>query len=262
MIVWCSYCQKYLREVDPLEDYNLTHGVCDDCLRKNIPEDAAKITVAARVSALFAEARNALAEKNAEAFREAQLQLCALVPDSWDFTVGIMQPLLYEVGELWHDNAISVVDQHLYSAIFSNQLELMHAQNQSSQYLRNSLSPKILLLPASHNTHTFALKMLEFALMRKGIPSFLVEQAINVEIAMNLIADLKPDYVGISIALAPQWRYVTDLAQALSDDPRSLQTQILAGGFAVRTDVIPAAPAGISVFRDTRAFFDFLTRQA
>ena len=31
MLRWCSYCQKYLGETAPLEDYRVSHGICQAC---------------------------------------------------------------------------------------------------------------------------------------------------------------------------------------------------------------------------------------
>ena len=31
MLMWCSYCQRFEREVPPYENLNITHGICAAC---------------------------------------------------------------------------------------------------------------------------------------------------------------------------------------------------------------------------------------
>ncbi len=31
MIKWCAYCQQFMTEVEPFDDYRMTHGICSTC---------------------------------------------------------------------------------------------------------------------------------------------------------------------------------------------------------------------------------------
>ena len=33
MFRWCSYCQTFIGESKPFEDFSLTHGICKYCLK-------------------------------------------------------------------------------------------------------------------------------------------------------------------------------------------------------------------------------------
>lgn len=38
----CAWCQKDMGEVPPLEDTGTTHGICEDCFRKETAKIIAK----------------------------------------------------------------------------------------------------------------------------------------------------------------------------------------------------------------------------
>ena len=38
MIRWCSWCDKKLGEIEPLEDKRITHGICKECRDKHFPK--------------------------------------------------------------------------------------------------------------------------------------------------------------------------------------------------------------------------------
>jgi len=36
MIIKCAWCGKYMGEKEPLENKNITHGICLKCLKKQL----------------------------------------------------------------------------------------------------------------------------------------------------------------------------------------------------------------------------------
>jgi len=34
MIRWCAHCQRYQGDVEPLDDYSVTHTICEDCVAR------------------------------------------------------------------------------------------------------------------------------------------------------------------------------------------------------------------------------------
>ncbi len=38
----CAWCQKDLGEIEPLEDKNISHGICPDCFDKELADLEAK----------------------------------------------------------------------------------------------------------------------------------------------------------------------------------------------------------------------------
>ena len=38
MLVRCSYCHKSIREIEPIEDDRVSHGMCDECLEHFLPQ--------------------------------------------------------------------------------------------------------------------------------------------------------------------------------------------------------------------------------
>ena len=39
MIRWCAYCQHYQGEQEPLDDYSITHDICEPCLASGAMEN-------------------------------------------------------------------------------------------------------------------------------------------------------------------------------------------------------------------------------
>ena len=36
MLKWCSYCQHFMGEIPPHDDFGITHGLCLDCEKSRI----------------------------------------------------------------------------------------------------------------------------------------------------------------------------------------------------------------------------------
>ena len=44
MIRICAWCKKKIGEKEPFDDRRETHGICDDCIKKELNEDQLKQT--------------------------------------------------------------------------------------------------------------------------------------------------------------------------------------------------------------------------
>jgi hypothetical protein len=43
MIRICSWCKKVIGEKEPLDDKSITHSICPECIKKEVPEVYEKI---------------------------------------------------------------------------------------------------------------------------------------------------------------------------------------------------------------------------
>src|SRR4051812_46433697 len=108
MFRWCAYCCRFLGERAPFEDFTPTHGLCGECETRGTMTDSAAIArvrpILALHDRLLAEAaRTDGGETPAEEVLEEGRRL-GIRP--LDLLMGVIQPLLYEIGRRWEDGKI------------------------------------------------------------------------------------------------------------------------------------------------------------
>lgn len=57
MIVWCSYCQKFLKEKPPYDQFQVSHGVCPSCMANALTLSQKEYQFIARIGNICYEAK-------------------------------------------------------------------------------------------------------------------------------------------------------------------------------------------------------------
>lgn len=245
MIKWCSYCLHFISECEPWDDYQISHGVCDTCFGKvstsNPPDLAALKGLRAFFHSMQLVARSG-SPMDVDLFLE-ESNRHHLLP--MDLLLGILQPLLVEIGNLWAAGQVTVTTEHRFSALVGELLA--HVRRELKQDPRPE-SPKLLLLTAEGNYHVLGLKMAEPFFVANGVPTITVVPGLPIEEVMDLLERHQPWAVGFSVALESQMDQVLQVAKRvkqLSGPPR----HILVGGPAVRMGLELDPSLGIRVCR-------------
>lgn len=99
MLKWCAYCQQFMREIAPYDDFSVTHGLCNSC--ETAPKDVFAGDEVARADflrkifhALFDAGRHEDFEAAAGIIENAIAANCRPV----DILIGMIAPMLYEIG--------------------------------------------------------------------------------------------------------------------------------------------------------------------
>lgn len=150
-----------LGERPPLADYMITHSMCDTCHGEVDAEADLPPAHTARVTfyrALFTAAYKG----DRQACRDLAAEGLALGVAPGDLLVGLVQPLLVEVGDRWERGLITVADEHRMSHWCAEMCAALPVPSQSEG------PTALLLVPARGNDHVLGLRIAEYALRDLG----------------------------------------------------------------------------------------------
>ena len=122
---------------------------------------------------------------------EQEIELKTLYTD-------LFQKSLYEVGELWERNTISVAKEHLATAITEGLLNLVYARLFSG---RNSTGKKVVISCAANEFHQVGGKMVADVFEMHGWDSHFLGANTPVEELLGYIQESDPDLLGMSLSV-------------------------------------------------------------
>lgn len=203
MLRWCAYCQTFLGESAPFADFSVTHGICHVCVPKfqsrTVDMDRAQ-ALANLFNAIWSTAKAGLPLDELQVLRDAK----ALGIRSVDFFVGMVQPMLYEIGQLWETGRTSVATEHRFSTFADGLLtsagrEL--APKSISRSRKSQDQADVLLFKLAGNDHVLGLRMIDLFLREEGFAVKIDTQERSSSEILNLVQTHKPFVVGFSVAL-------------------------------------------------------------
>jgi methanogenic corrinoid protein MtbC1 len=232
VIRWCSFCQRYLGESPPFDDYSVTHGICKPCSEAfDAGDDFGR---AERLVDLFRRLQ--------EAGRGGQIPSASAVLDEGialglrpiDLLMGLVQPALYDLGERWAAGETTVANEHAFTAMASALLALVMFKYPEAQAFRQAPRPRILLVAADGNYHTLGVQLVELILMLEHIPTFTVYPGIDASEVVELWRKTRAPTIGFSVGLPAQLAGVRSTVEAIAREPSAVLPRFIVGGFPVR----------------------------
>jgi methanogenic corrinoid protein MtbC1 len=246
MLKWCSYCQQFIREIAPYDDFGITHGLCSPC--ESTHEDLFGREEVQRAQflsemfqALFDAGRHEDFKTAARIVKKAVAANCRPV----DILIGMISPMLFEIGEEWKRGAISVEGEHRFTAFAERVVGLIESKIAKANTVSavSSSASLLFLMNAPGNRHALALRILALWLRSRGAEVRVIEDEIHQDSLMRRIAAEQPKYLLISMALCDQRDRVAEIAEAAQGLPRELRPRTIVGGYPVKAGLIRSIPA-------------------
>jgi len=254
VIKWCAYCLHYICECEPYHEFDITHGVCRDCIPRLLTLTEADQEALKPLKAFFHALQKGVHE-------DQVADVTAVLEDSRrlgirpiDLMMGLLQPMLTEIGELWSRGEVTVALEHRFSAMARSLTAHFRSQLQVEA---PAATPALLLFSASDNLHNLGLEMAEFFFAISGIPALVTYSPLPADEVLDLIRQYAPVTVGFSVALPGQMKLVTDLVAAARKLPRPPR-HFVVGGPAVRGGLALDPAWGIQACRDLAEVQAFL----
>lgn len=113
-----------------------------------------------------------------------------------DFFDNILTPVMYQVGDLWEKNKISVSTEHICSNVAHSIVNVIMEKNSASK-----TKQKILICTPNGEQHNLGCKILESHLSCKGYAVSNLSPSAPSESILQSIKTIKPDAVLVSITL-------------------------------------------------------------
>ena len=253
MLKWCAYCQHFIHEVAPYDDFSMTHGLCPSCMSEHENPFAADVVERAHAlrktfCALFDAGRHEDFETATQIVDEAIGANCRPV----DILLGMVSPMLYEIGEEWKRGALSVEAEHRFTDFSKKVVELVETRIDDVMSIAPAPAARIFLMNAPGNRHDLALRILSIWLGCRGVTVRIIEEGVDQAELVRSIAAEKPLYLLISMALTDQRDCVAGIAETVQALPHGVRPRIIVGGYPVKAGLIRAVP-GAELLSDIAA---------
>ena len=154
-----------------------------------------------------------------------------------DFFDKILKPVMYDIGEHWANNKISIATEHVASNIAQTLVKII-----MDKVPITAKKKKILICVPLGEEHHLGCDVLETYLSIKGFKVYNMGTSIPTESIMNFIENNKPDIVFISITLADNISAGQRLVRKIKEE---YTIPILIGGYAMQSEKIPKFDAKI-----------------
>jgi methanogenic corrinoid protein MtbC1 len=245
MLKWCSYCQQFMREIPPYDDFGVTHGLCPNCEAEHFDPDAPEeIGHALFLSAIFQRLFDAGRRSDIGAAGQIVETAISANCRPVDILIGMIAPMLYEIGEEWKRGALSVEGEHRFTAFCEEVLSLLadKAKADKAALPRSGNGASFLLMNAPGNAHTLAIRILALWLESTGSRARVIDEQPGLERLMQELATSRPTCVLLSMALAEQHGEVASIAQHLQALPEISRPRVIVGGYPVKVGLVQSIP--------------------
>lgn len=196
--------------------------------RQDLPAFYRKLPPPAPESLIFTEALLAGDQFSARSVMNAKLDAGV---DLVEVNVSVVQPALYEVGQRWRHNQISVAQEHLATALCQTLLAgaLLRVEPAPRRYRR------ALFACVEGNFHCLGLRMVADAFELAGWDSAYLGADVPTIALFRQIDSSRPDLVGLSVSLPQQVKVVRELIRMCRLELGEQCPPIMVGGLAMNS---------------------------
>jgi methanogenic corrinoid protein MtbC1 len=255
VIAWCERCTRFLGEAEPVDVYEITHGVCDACAASEGPPPWEASELAQKRAAFQATLREigSATRLRATPARRLVAESARLGIRPLDLLFGAIQPALYDLGRRWAHGSTSRADEHRFTAACDGVIAAVWDLYGTKQAYRSAARPTVLLANVAGNAHSLAVRLLELLLSAEEVPNHVVPRGLGAAEIVALVARLEPPIVGLSVASALEIATVGDVARSLARLPAERRPRLVVGGFPFKAGLAPPADLGVEVLTDPGA---------
>jgi methanogenic corrinoid protein MtbC1 len=256
MIRWCAYCQRYQGEVAPFENYSVTHTLCESCEASGAYLHEQPRTLE-RIQSFFTRVGRGGTGPGVTATEVVQ-EGAALGLDPIDLLLGIVQPVLRQIGARWERAEATIAEEHRISALCAGVTLMLLESDPRLAELRHRRPPQVLLVAAEGNQHTIGLQILEVLLLRNHVSTVTAYPGLPDDEVVEITRSLRPRVLAISAAVPQQMGSAIAVAHRIGDWPPSERPRVVVGGMGLRCgEPLPVPSDGsVSVCTDVGSLIE------
>ncbi len=154
-----------------------------------------------------------------------------------DFFDKILKQVMYDIGEDWASNKISIATEHVASNIAQTLVKIIMDSVSGAANKK-----KILICVPVGEEHHLGCDVLETYLSIKGFKIYNMRTSLPTESIISFIENNKPNIVFVSITLPDNISAGQRLVKKINDE---CKIPILIGGYALQTEKIPKFDAKV-----------------
>jgi methanogenic corrinoid protein MtbC1 len=252
MLSWCAYCYKFIEELPSYNDMSVTHGLCLNCrvnFRQIVNSPKERLKNLTNLSQVIWQAGRSGDVSQISAILQSAHSIGVR---RQDLVVGLLSPMLVEIGRLWEIGELTVQEEHRFSFFADQILTEIRLDTSSEQSLRDAQKERLeqnwVLFPVEGNTHTFGLKVIQLILETNQIRPQLILPNCSPQKMREYILNHKARCLGVSVALADQEKSLYELLNILSSLKSQEMPRIFIGGRAVTAGLISSLNGSGAIF--------------
>ena len=157
--------------------------------------------------------------------------------NSADFFDKILKPVMYQIGDEWANNKISIATEHVASNVAQTLVKIIMDKGTTS-----GKKKKILLCVPVGEEHHLGCDVIDTFLTSKGYKVFNMGTSIPSESVLHFIEHNNPDVIMISITLQDNIKAGQRLIKKIKGN---FKVPIVVGGFALEQEKIPKFDAKV-----------------
>jgi methanogenic corrinoid protein MtbC1 len=225
---------------------------CERAVAKN-PRQQDIVSGTRGIRLFFQEIHQSVRRREFLKARELLEKAAHLGIDDTSLVFGVLQPTLRNIGLMWEAGLIDVGQEHAYTDIVVQTLELLSAKSPYADACRQSARPAALLACVNGNSHSVGIRMLEYYLSINNVPSHLLAPGVPALEIAAAAAKLKPAVIGLSFAISFQAAELENIKKALADCPPPAPA-VYVGGSPIRAGYVLPAYLGFTPLTDFTEF--------
>ena len=175
---------------------------------------------------------------------EGDIQSCVQIYEyyikifnSADFFDKILRPVMYQIGDEWAHNKISIATEHVASNVAQTLVKIIMDKVDVSGNKK-----KILICVPVGEEHHLGCDVIETYLTSKGYKVFNMRTSVPSESILHFIDDKNPDLVMVSITLEDNLKAGQRLIKKIKEN---FKIPVIVGGYALEQEKIPNLDAEI-----------------
>ncbi len=139
----------------------------------------------------------------------------------------VLQPVMYEIGERWSKNEISIAREHLASSTLSRIMSILY-----NEYMLDTMQKGVAIISSGVNEyHQLGARMVADALESDGWNIYFLGADTPIHELVELMNELNPVFVGLSVTMMSNVHKVDEAIKAIRLSNKLVK--IMVGGRAV-----------------------------
>ncbi len=245
-------------EKEPLDVFEISHGVCIKCQKtvlKNQHHAKIKEENFLKTKDFFQEILSMSHLKVHDDKDELIKKGLDLGIDPISLIYGILQPLMYRMGNLVKNNQVSLMEEYLYTSTIQKMINRIEFD-----YDIEENGKEILLTNVEGNVHLIACRILRIALAQRGYSSKLIFPALSSDKLVHYLKEHPAKVLCISIATEDQQPALLESLQRIKELDEEIRPLVAIGGRGLRYSRAKFLRLAdfIQDREETGAFFDFI----
>jgi methanogenic corrinoid protein MtbC1 len=143
--------------------------------------------------------------------------------------IHVVQPALYQIGEKWQSNEVSVAQEHMATAIAKSVMTMALLRSVPG----TPVNKRVLLACVEGNNHDVGLHMVADSFQLAGWDVQFLGANMPTRALLQQVVEWKPNLIGLSVSFAQQLRAVRELIALLGERLGDARPPVIIGGLAV-----------------------------